>query len=93
MDEFAFAPNVIRVPELAEGFTLTMRNEGALPHDLTVVGLPDDVPVHLLLFSDSGDVPYLLPPLPAGTYDVLCSVEGHAEAGMRATLVVGDGGQ
>lgn len=91
MDDFAFAPDVIRLPAETEGYTLLLDNVGSQPHDLTVDGLPEGTPVHLLLFEDTTDVPYVLPPLPAGTYDVRCSLEGHAEAGMVATLVVGGG--
>lgn len=88
MDDFAFAPAVIRLPAETDGFTLVLDNVASQPHDLTVDGLPEDSPVHLLLFGDTRDVPYLLPPLPAGEYRVYCSLPGHEEAGMTATLVV-----
>ncbi len=91
MADFSFTPAVIQLPADTGGVTLMIDNVAGQPHDFTVEGLPDDVLVHLLLFEyteGAEAVPYVLPELPAGVYDVYCSLPGHREAGMTATLVV-----
>lgn len=87
MDDFSYDPVQIVVPAGQAGYVLTLVNRGTVPHDMTVDGLPDEVPVHLALLP-GGEVPYALPPLPAGTYEVYCALEGHRELGMEAELVV-----
>ena len=87
MDDFAYRPTTINLPADTEGFELTLTNTGTVPHDFTVDGLPDDILVHLAVFEDAS-VPYRLPALPAGEYDVYCALEGHREAGMEARLRV-----
>ncbi|MFT4744916.1 MAG: plastocyanin [Nitriliruptoraceae bacterium] len=88
MDDFTFTPDRIEIPADTDGWTLAMSNVATQPHDFTVEGLPEGVPMHLLLFEDAADVPYIIPPVPAGTYPVYCSLPGHRGAGMEATLVV-----
>jgi plastocyanin len=62
---------------------LTLRNDGVLPHDLTIPALG----VHIA--ADSGQaVTTGLRNLPKGHYDGLCSVSGHADAGMRLSVTV-----
>jgi plastocyanin len=87
MTDFAYEPATVVVP--GDGsHTLTVVNDSGIFHDLTVEDLPADAaPVHLGLFEDSS-APYRLPALPAGTYTIYCSIDGHREAGMEGTLVV-----
>ena len=82
LSEFAIAPTTI---EVAEGGTLTVVNDGSAQHDLTVVDT--DVKTELLNGGESTTLD--LSSLAAGTYEVICSVPGHADSGMRGTLVVG----
>ena len=81
--EFAFEPTEVRV-RAATTFTVVLDNEGALTHDLTVVDLgfqliagPGEVAAGSLLAAEPG------------RYEIRCSIPGHAEAGMTATLIVG----
>jgi len=82
LSEFAIGPPTI---EVAEGGTLLVTNDGSAAHDLTVVDT--DVKTELLNGGESAELD--LSSLAAGTYEVICSVPGHADSGMRGTLVVG----
>lgn len=89
MDDFEFRPDVLRLRAAEPGQELLISNVSSdNVHDFTVVGLPEDVPVHIALFEDTLDVPYVLPGIPAGTYVIYCSVPGHRIAGMESTMVV-----
>lgn len=82
LDEMTIGPEVI---EVAEGGALDVVNLGAAPHDLVVEG--HDAATSML---DGGEQETLeLGDLPPGTYTVYCSVPGHRQAGMEATLIVG----
>lgn len=81
---FSFTPNEIRLPANAE-VNLTLVNPSATgtPHDLTVPALG----IHIV--AGAGETKTVgLRGLAAGRYDAYCSVPGHAEQGMRATVVV-----
>jgi len=76
---------------IAPGGSVEVVNAGAIPHDLVV--LDRDVGTPML---DSGEaVSFGVDDLEAGTYLLICTVPGHREAGMEATLTVAgatDGG-
>jgi len=85
--EWGFTPNRL---EVAAGspFTLTFTNKGSIQHDLAVTG------TSVKLVADPGktaegtftiDKP--------GEYAVICSIPGHAEAGMKGILVATGAGQ
>ncbi len=81
MREFKFEPARIEVQ--AGRVQLVLRNEGVIPHDLSIPALG----------VKSGYVPakkeeVLTLEVQPGTYAVECTVGGHKEAGMRGTLVV-----
>lgn len=81
---FAFTPNEIRLPK-NEATNLTLENPAAsgVVHDLTVPGLG----IHVA--AGSGQTATVgLRGLAAGRYDAYCSVPGHADLGMRATVIV-----
>jgi uncharacterized cupredoxin-like copper-binding protein len=66
---------------------LSVTNNGGQVHNLTVEGgpaTPDLAPGASAVLN--------LGHLEAGSYQLLCAVAGHKEAGMAATLVVGEGG-
>ena len=77
--EFSIAE--LRLP--AKGVNLTLRNDGVLPHDLTIPGLG----VHLAAASGES-VTTGLRDLRPGRYTGYCSVSGHADAGMELTVTV-----
>ena len=81
---FAFTPRDIRLPKSAE-VNLTLVNPAAngVVHDLTVPALG----IHIV--ANAGETRTAgLRGLTAGRYDAYCSVLGHADLGMRATVVV-----
>ena len=81
---FSFAPNEIRLPNSAE-VNLALSNAAAngVVHDLTVPALG----IHAV--ANAGETRTIgLRGLAAGRYDAFCSVPGHADLGMRATVVV-----
>ncbi len=62
---------------------ITMVNEGAIFHNLLIVGAPGFVLEAQPGASATGSVE-----LGAGTHVLYCSVPGHRDAGMEATLTV-----
>lgn len=79
---FALTPSEIRLPKNAD-VNLTLGNGTAVIHDLTVPGLG----IHIV--ANPGETKTVgLRGLAAGRYDAYCSVPGHADLGMRATVIV-----
>lgn len=66
--------------------TLEIHNAGTVTHNVEIdgVGNSPDVMSGETVTWEVGD-------LAAGTYEVICAVAGHKEAGMRATLTVVEG--
>jgi uncharacterized cupredoxin-like copper-binding protein len=90
--EFRFALSKKSVPQGTVAFKLT--NGGAIPHDLKICASPKGG----LANSCTGKVTRLISPGQAvtltytfktnGTYEYLCTVPGHAAAGMKGDLKV-----
>ena len=100
--EFFFAPETVRVP--AGGLVrLELTNTGAIEHDFYIYGLNatglrippgqhshggEDVAAH----AEPRKMGWIEFTVPAGTrpgtYEAVCTVLGHREAGMRATVIV-----
>lgn len=79
--EFAFEPN--RVVTDAGEVNIALVNRGTVLHDLTIPGLG----VHLA--AGRGETRTVgLSGLIRGEYPILCTVPGHAEAGMVGVVVV-----
>lgn len=84
LTEMAIAPGQL---EVAANGTMEITNSGDIAHDLVVDGTDVATPM-----IDPGDTATLdLASLDPGTHTVYCSVPGHRQAGMEATLVVGGG--
>lgn len=79
--EFAFEPDQMRVAA-GEPVMLVLRNAGAVEHDFAV-----DDPEVLVYAAPAETAEQEIGPFAAGTYTVYCSIPGHREAGMEATLV------
>ena len=76
-----FSVSEINLP--AGDVNLTLRNDGVLGHDLTIRALG------LHITADSGQaVTTGLRNLPKGDYEGVCSISGHADAGMRLSVTV-----
>jgi plastocyanin len=78
--EFAFEPESVTIAADAD-VEITLDNVGAVEHDWTIEEL--DVHIH----ADAGETVTGTVNVPAGTYEVICRVPGHAEAGMVGTLI------
>lgn len=82
--DYWFDPPTLAL-DAGETVNLTLRNEGRIYHDLSLADLG------FVLGADPGQrVVGALTVAEPGRYDFVCSVPGHAEAGMRGTLVVGE---
>jgi nitrite reductase (NO-forming) len=81
--EFKFAPAALRMDGPGE-LTVNLDNTGAVEHDVTIEGVRGKAYARA---GATGGGTFKL--AQNGTYHVFCSVPGHKEAGMTATLVVG----
>lgn len=81
---FTFTPNEIHLPKNADvNLTLTNPAGTGVVHDFTVPALG----IHIV--ANPGETKTVgLRGLAVGRYDAYCSVPGHSELGMRATVVV-----
>jgi len=81
---FSFTPNQVRLPEGGDvNLTLTNPASTGAMHDFTVPSLG----IHIV--ANASETRTIgLRGLAAGRYDAYCSVPGHAELGMRATVIV-----
>lgn len=81
---FTFTPNEIHLPKNADvNLTFTNPAGTGVVHDFTVPALG----IHIA--ANPGETKTVgLRGLAAGRYDAYCSVPGHSELGMRATVVV-----
>jgi plastocyanin len=81
--DFAFEPSSLTVDAAGE-HTLTLVNEGELPHALAFDDL--DAATGNVDPGASGEVTVELEP---GSYTIYCPVGNHRDQGMEGTLVVG----
>lgn len=81
---FSFSPSEIRLPKNADvNLSLTNPAGTGVVHDFTVPALG----IHVA--ANPGETRTVgLRGLAPGRYDALCSVPGHADLGMRATVIV-----
>lgn len=79
---FGFDPNEIRLPKDRD-VNITLANPTSVEHDLTVPALG----IHLVAQPGTTRT-FGVGALPAGRYAAYCSVPGHNESGMRATVIV-----
>ncbi len=81
LSEFAVAPAMVQVPV---GGSLAIANNGVAEHDFVIEGGP-----RTALIAAGASSSLDVSSLTAGSYGFSCTVPGHAEAGMKGTLVVG----
>lgn len=99
MTDFAFKPGDISVPAGAK-VTITLTNNGSTNHDFVIMksgkeasvpfGKEDEANIYWEKEVEVGDtqtVTFTAPSDP-GEYQIVCSVPGHLEAGMKGTLTV-----
>jgi plastocyanin len=65
--------------------SFSIANEGTVAHNFSIVGVAtsEDISTGETTTLDVAD-------LPAGTYEVICAIAGHKEAGMQTMLTVAD---
>jgi plastocyanin len=80
--DFEIVPREVRVA-FGEAVNLTVTNSGAAQHDFSV----PDLGIHVVVAPGQTATVGFSASVP-GTYDTLCTVPGHAGAGMVGTLVV-----
>lgn len=86
LSEFAINPDHLEAP--AGAISIDVTNDGAIPHTLALRDADAVTP----LLDGGGQATLDLGTLVAGTYELYCNVPGHADAGMKATLTVTEGG-
>lgn len=86
-DDFSFAPDAITIPANTD-VTISVVNEGFAQHDFVIVGTG-----YRTELLNNAQTATLIVNLPPGTYEVICSVPGHAQSGMVAALLVQNEGE
>jgi len=103
MTDFQYTPNSFTVPAGQE-VKLTIKNSGAVEHSFVIMKLGSEV-TSSFSDKDQANVYWEEAAVPAGqtvtdtftapgepgTYQIVCAVPGHFEAGMTAKLVVVSG--
>ena len=80
--EFRFDPNTITV-KVGQPVRVLVTNTGALEHTFTIEDLDVDEPTPI-----GKTVTVEFTPTKSGTFELICTVPGHKEAGMVGTVVV-----
>jgi len=83
-DEFSFEPKEVRV-RAGETITLTFQNKGRAPHTFTIPEL--DVDTGIVAAGSQSQLTFTAPDNNL-TYQSICTVPGHKEAGMVGKLTV-----
>ena len=86
-DDFSFSPVTVTIG--TGGAEITLINEGSAPHNMEIPDFGLTSPV----VQGGETVVWDVEPLDAGSYEFICPQPGHADNGMKGTLVVsGTGG-
>ncbi|WP_314590338.1 cupredoxin domain-containing protein [Paenibacillus terrigena] len=80
--EFSFSPNDFQI-HANQRVRITLANAGQLEHDFEIVGT--DIHVHAAAGEKNSQIVLFEE---AGTYEVRCTLPGHRESGMTATIRV-----
>jgi plastocyanin len=81
--EFAFSPPTITV-KAGKPVRLVFKNMGQYPHNLAI----PDLDIYTKTIQPGQQDAVEFTPNKTGSYAFLCTVPGHADQGMRGTLVV-----
>jgi uncharacterized cupredoxin-like copper-binding protein len=81
--DLLFEPKEIRVKK-GENVHITFNNKGKMPHDLTIQDL--NAGTDTISGGSSDELSFVADK--QGTFQFICSVPGHAEAGMVGTIIV-----
>lgn len=81
--EFAFEPKEVKV-KAGQPVKLVLENKGVIEHDIVV----EKLGLKTSTIQPGKTAELTFTPKAKGRYPIACSVPGHKEAGMTATLVV-----
>ena len=81
--EFAFTPSSITVKK-GQPVQLTFKNTGQYPHNWTVSALGIKTPT----VQSGQSTTITFTPTQTGSFTYICTVPGHADRGMKGTLIV-----
>ncbi len=84
LSEFAIAPSTVTVPV---GGKLQVSNNGSVDHNVHVI----DTSIASTDLKAGASEEVDLSSLSPGTYELFCSIPGHKDSGMTATLIITDG--
>ena len=82
--EFAFEPVTVTV-DAPGTYTFVVANEGKAPHALAIEGPGVDDKSATIEGGETAELTVEI--TEAGEYRIVCPVDGHADQGMKATLV------
>jgi len=81
--EFEFEPSKVTV-DAGETVTIKFKNKGVMSHNITFKNI--DAKTKTIQSGNTTTIEVTIDE--PGTYDFVCSVPGHSQAGMRGQLVV-----
>ena len=81
--EYAFSPSTITV-KVGQPVQITFKNNGTFPHNLTIA----DLNVGTKTITPGQEDTITFTPTKAGSFPFICTVLGHADKGMKGTLIV-----
>lgn len=82
-DTMKFDPATLTVKS-GEHVVLLLKNDGAIPHNLTIEAADVDV----TLDPKTSETVEFTAPIDPGDYEIRCTEPGHENAGMKGTLAV-----
>ena len=84
--EFTISPSS-DLARVGEPLTFVVTNAGVLDHDLTIVDVDGEQYAHVAVKAGQ-TVSFDFQPATAAEFQLLCSITGHAQAGMSAQMTV-----
>ena len=87
--DLKFTPSTLQA-KAGQPVKVTLDNKGVIEHDLTFPAIPSDKPAgSLKMVVKPGQTTTLeFTPTTPGTYEYVCTIPGHKEAGMKGTITV-----
>ena len=86
LTEFLITPGDYAA-QVGEPLTFVVTNAGVLDHDLTIIGADGEQVAHVAVKSGQ-TASFDFQPATAAQFQLLCSIDGHAKAGMSAQMLV-----
>jgi len=86
LTEFSITPDVYAA-QVGEPLTFVVTNAGVLDHDLTIVDADGEQLAHVA-FKSGQTASFDFQPTTAAQFQLMCSIDGHAKAGMSAQMIV-----